>query len=66
MKVVDGDWTPRGIILTMACECDNVFKHPTWRRWATCPKCGAKGDLIKLKSMDAEKAIIPGKEEKYV
>ena len=63
MQVIDGDWTPKGIILTMACDCGEVFRHPTWRRWATCPKCGYKGDLIKLKSEDSEKAWTPGKEK---
>lgn len=65
MKVVDGDWTPKGIILTIACECDEIFRHPTWKRWATCPKCGAKGDLIKLKSEDSKKVWGGGKDESF-
>jgi len=57
VKVIDADWTPKGNMLTMACDCDNIFRHPSWKRWATCPQCGAKGDLIVLKSKDSEKVI---------
>lgn len=63
MKVIDADWTPKGNMLTLACRCDNVFKHPSWRRWAVCNKCGAKGDLIELKSMDAERSMDIRKEK---
>lgn len=54
MKVIDGDWTPKGIVLTIACKCGELLKHPTWKRWVKCRKCGARGDLIQMKSEDSE------------
>ena len=57
MRVIDADWSPKGNILVMDCNCGKRFRHPSWRKWATCPDCGEKGDLIYLKSKDAEDAI---------
>jgi len=57
VKVIDVDWTPKGNVLKLACDCGEIFSHPSWKRWAKCSKCGAKGDLIELKGEDEKRAV---------
>lgn len=51
MIIIDVDWSPKVNILTIGCQCGNMFKHPANRKVIKCPKCGATEDCIKLKGM---------------
>lgn len=55
MVILDGYWTKEGTMLKMLCNCGATFDQKSWRRKATCPKCGRTEDLFDIRERDEEK-----------